>query len=112
MAPGVWGIWGEWLFLFRELEGTGNYFRGSGEQVHSFGDFGSPPRKKNIKNIILKEKLPFCLIIKKTLACGGKTPPPPFNCNCLFTCTSAFIGEKKNPIIFVVVVVVYLFIIL
>ena len=31
-------IWGEWLFLFGELGSTGNYFRGSGEQAHSFRD--------------------------------------------------------------------------
>ena len=35
--PGVLGIWGEWLFIFRDLGSTGNYFRGAGEQAHSFG---------------------------------------------------------------------------
>ena len=39
--PGFWGIWGEWLCIFRELGSTGNYFRGAGEQAHNFGDFGS-----------------------------------------------------------------------
>ena len=39
------GAWGEWLFIFRELGSTGNYFQGSGEQTHSFGDFGSPAKK-------------------------------------------------------------------
>ena len=24
-SPGVMGIWGEWLFIFRELGSTGNY---------------------------------------------------------------------------------------
>ena len=24
-APGVLGIWGEWLFIFRELGSTGNF---------------------------------------------------------------------------------------
>ena len=43
--PGVLGIWGEWLFIFRELESTGNYFQGFGEQAHSFGDLGSPAKK-------------------------------------------------------------------
>ena len=38
--PGVWGIWGEWLFIFRELGSTCNYFQGFGEQAHSFGDLG------------------------------------------------------------------------
>ena len=32
------GIRGEGLFIFRELWSTGNYFQGSGEQAHSFGD--------------------------------------------------------------------------
>ena len=34
----VLGIWGEWLFIFRELGSTGNYFQRFGEQAHSFGD--------------------------------------------------------------------------
>ena len=38
--PGVLGIWGEWLFIFRELGSTCNYFQGFGEQAHSFGDLG------------------------------------------------------------------------
>ena len=44
--PGVLGIWGEWLFIFRDLWSTGNYFWGSGEQAHSFGDLGSPAKKQ------------------------------------------------------------------
>ena len=44
--PGVLGIWGEWLFIFRELGSTGNYFRGSREQAHNFGDVGSPAKKQ------------------------------------------------------------------
>ena len=44
--PGVLGIWGEWLFIFRDLGSSGNYFRGSGEQAHSFGDLGSPAKKQ------------------------------------------------------------------
>ena len=48
-ASGVLGIWREWLFSLRELESTGNYFQGSGEQAHSFGDLGSPA-KKFLKN--------------------------------------------------------------
>ena len=31
----------EWLFIFRELGSTCNYFQGIGEQAHSFGDLGS-----------------------------------------------------------------------
>ena len=36
--PGVLGSWGEGLFIFRELGSTANYFRGAGEQAHTFGD--------------------------------------------------------------------------
>ena len=55
--PGVLGIWGEWLFIFRELGSTRNYSRGAREQAHNFGDIGSLAKKQ--KN---KEKPPFCLI--------------------------------------------------
>ena len=60
----VWGIWGEGLFIFRELESTGNYFEGFGEQAHSVGDLGSPAKSKkiNLKNLTLKEKTSFRLI--------------------------------------------------
>ena len=34
-APGVLGIWGEWIFIFRELRSTGYYFRGAGELAHT-----------------------------------------------------------------------------
>ena len=51
-------ILGEWLFIFRDLGSTGNYFRGAGEQAHSFGDLGSPAKKQKK----IKEKPPFCLI--------------------------------------------------
>ena len=37
-TPGVLGIWGEWLFIFRELGSTGNYFSGAREQAHNFVD--------------------------------------------------------------------------
>ena len=56
--PGVLGIWGEWLFISRGLGSTGNYFRGAGEQAHSFGDLGSTAKKQKK----IKEKPPFCLI--------------------------------------------------
>ena len=47
--PGVLGIWGEWLFIFRELASTGNYFRGAREQAHYFGDIGSLAKKQKKK---------------------------------------------------------------
>ena len=43
--PGVLGIWGEGLFIFKELGSTANYFRGAGEQAHTFGDLGSTAKK-------------------------------------------------------------------
>ena len=43
--PGVLGIWGEGLFIFRELGSTANYFRGAGEQAHTYGDLGSTAKK-------------------------------------------------------------------
>ena len=61
------GIWGEWLFIFRYLGSTGNYFRGAGEQADSFGDNGSPAIKKKI----IKEKPPFCLIFLRFLLLLG-----------------------------------------
>ena len=64
--PGVWGIWGEWLFIFRDLGSTGNYFRGSGEQAHSFGDLGSPAKKQKKnkgKASILFDILKFLLLL-------------------------------------------------
>ena len=42
---GILGIWGEWLFILRELGSTGNYFQGFEEQTHSFGNLGSPAKK-------------------------------------------------------------------
>ena len=42
---GVLGIWGEWLFIFRELGSTGNYSRGAREQAHNFRDLGSLAKK-------------------------------------------------------------------
>ena len=43
--PGVLGIWGEGLFIFRELGSTANYFRGAGEQAHTFVDLRSTAKK-------------------------------------------------------------------
>ena len=57
VPPGVLGIWGEWLFIFWDLGSTGNYFKGSREQAHSFVDLGSPAKKQ--KN---KGKASICLI--------------------------------------------------
>ena len=38
--PGIWGAGqGEVLIIYRELGRTANYFRGAGEQAHTFGEF-------------------------------------------------------------------------
>ena len=74
--PGVLGIWGEWLFIYRELGSTGNYFQGFGKQSHSFGGLGSPAKK--FKKITLKEKPSFRFIFFLiSLASGGSPPDPP-----------------------------------
>ena len=56
---GFLGIWGEWLFFFRELGSTGNYFRGSREQAHIFGDLGSPAKKQKKKKKKKRKSLHF-----------------------------------------------------
>ena len=47
---GTLGILGDWLFIFRELGSTGNYYRGAREQAHNnFWDIGSLAKKQNKK---------------------------------------------------------------
>ena len=77
------GFWGEWLFIFRELGSTGNYFRGSREQAHNFGDIGSLSKKaKKKKN---KEKPPLCLFKKIHLLLGrGVGGDPLVNYKCIY----------------------------
>ena len=87
------------LFLFRELGSTGNYFRGSGEQAHSFRGFSEPcqkVKKVTLKILILKEKPPFCLIFRKNSLASGGPKTLLINCNSLFTCTSRWIEDKKQ----------------
>ena len=36
-TPGVYGIWGETLFIFREQGSTGDYFSGAWEQAFTLG---------------------------------------------------------------------------
>ena len=66
--------------IFRELGSTGNYFQGFGEQVHSFGDLGSPAKSQ--KNLTLMEKPSFCLILQKISLAD---PPPPLGYLNVFT---------------------------
>ena len=89
--PGVLGIWGEWLFIFRELGITGNYFRGAREQAHNFGDIES--LAKNAKN---KEKPPFLIFFKFLLLLGagggGVSPQTPLvNSKCIYFRTNMLI---------------------
>ena len=81
--PGVLGIWGEWLFIFRDLGSIGNYFRGAGEQVYSFGDLGSPAKKQNNKG---KASILFNFL-KFSSASGGIAPQTPLiNSKCIKFC--------------------------
>ena len=57
--PGVLRIWGEWLFIFRELGSTGNYYRGGREQAHNFGDIGREPCQKAKKKEKNRKSLHF-----------------------------------------------------
>ena len=79
------GIWGEWLFIFRELGSTGNYFQGFGEQAHSYGDLWSPA-KKEIKKSYLKGKAIISFdFFKKNLRLLGVSPPdPPWISKCIY----------------------------
>ena len=72
--PGVLGIWGEWLFIFRGLGSTGNYFQAFGEQVHSFWGFRDPCKKVKKSHLKGKAFILFDFFFKKILR---QTPPPP-----------------------------------
>ena len=71
--PGVLGIWGESLFIFMDLRSTGNYFRGAGEQAHSFGDLGSPAKKQKNKG---KASILFDFL-KNVFCFWGDSPQTP-----------------------------------
>ena len=76
--PGVLGIWREWLFIFRELGSTGNYFQGFGEQAHSFRDLGSPAKKEKKSHIKGKAFISFDFFLKlKIFRFWGTSPPDP-----------------------------------
>ena len=96
--PGLLAIWGEGLFIFRELRSTGKHFRGAGEQAHSFGDLGSPTKKKkiNLKNLTIKENLHIVYIFKKKFF-DFFGADPLVKCKCIFglTFTSGLTLEKN-----------------
>ena len=68
--PGVFGILGEGIFIFMELKSTANYFRGAGEQAHTFGDLGSTAN--------INIRLPFYLIQWNVAGFWGLSPPDPY----------------------------------
>ena len=96
--PGVLGIWGEWLFIFRDLGSTGNYFRGAGELAHSFRDLGSPAKKQKKKNKG-KASILLDLFFKNSSASGGIAPQSPLvNSKCIYfciTCSSTLTSAIK-----------------
>ena len=102
--PGVLGIWREWLFIFRDLGSTGNYFRGSGEQANSFRDLGSPAKKQKEN----KGKASILFDFFKKIFCfwGDTTPDPPVNFKCIYfriLCTSRLTSGGKGQLTLVVV---------
>ena len=93
--PWVLGIWGEWLFIFRELGSTGNHFQGFGKQAHSFEDLGSPAKstKFNLNNLTLKKKPSFRLIFLKYLRLLGRCPQTPLGkSQCIYFRVNMLIG--------------------
>ena len=82
--PGVLRIWGEWLFTFRELGSTCNYFQGFGEQAHSFGDLGSPA-KNSKKKSHLKGKAFISFDFQKISSASGGKPPAPLRYLIVYT---------------------------
>ena len=72
--PGVLGIWGEWLFILRDLGSNGNYFQGFGEQAHSFGDLGSPTEKFFLKSHLKGKAFITFDFFSKSSASGGNPP--------------------------------------
>ena len=89
-SPGVLGIWGEWLFIFREQGSSGNYFQGFGEQAHSL-EFSEPCTKVKKSHLKAKAFILFEII-------GPQTPPPLGNLN-VFT----YVLTCKSRLVFVTV---------
>ena len=90
--PGVLGIWGEWLFIFRELGSTGNYFQEIGEQAHSFGDLRSPAKSK--KKSHLKGKAFILFDFLKIFGFWGETLQTPLEkSKCIYLLIWVGIGD-------------------
>ena len=95
-APRGFGDLGRTAIYFRELGSTGNYFHGSGEQAHSFGDLGNPVKKQKIN---LKSHLKgkafvlfiFFFFVKILRLLGGSPPDPLGKSKCTYLCANMLI---------------------
>ena len=119
MGPqGVLGIWGEWLFIFRKLWSTCNYFRGAREQAHNFGDLGSLAKKQKKKKQGKASILLDCFtaprmklgptrsvqqstilfdFLKISSASGRLAPQTPLvNSECIYFCTNMLIKIDRR----------------
>ena len=72
----------EWLFTFRELGSTGNYFQELGEQAHILGDLGSPAKKQKKSHIKGKAFISFHFFLNLRLL-GGSPPDPLEKSRCI-----------------------------
>ena len=90
VAPRGFGIWGEWLIIFRGLGSTGNYFRGAREQAHNFADLGSLARKAKIKKGKASILFDF-LIFSSASGGGGGAQTPLVTSKCIRFRTSMLI---------------------
>ena len=70
--PGVLGIRGEGLFIFRELGSTSKYFKGSGEQAGIWG-----AKEENFKGAEEKQIRELGRGVNFFQGAGSKDPPPP-----------------------------------
>ena len=74
-----------------ELRSTGNYFRGTGEQAHSFGDLGTPANKEKnkFKSSHLKGKALILFDLKNIYfglvgVCDFCPQTPLIQCHCIY----------------------------
>ena len=78
VGPRGFGELGKWLFIFRELGSTSNYFQGFVGQAHSFeGIRGSLQKSKKKSYPKGKTFISFDIFLKKSSASGGGGGDPP-----------------------------------
>ena len=75
--PGVWGIWEEWLFIFRELGNAANYFQGFGELASSLFWGLREPCKKVLKSHLKEKAFILFDFLKKIFSFWGEAPQTP-----------------------------------